>query len=246
MRVLVVSDIHANLTALEAVLVDAARTGYDVVWCLGDTVGYGPEPNECVATVRRLRALTVVGNHDWAAVGRMDIDDFNPEARRAVLWTREQLTLENLSWLSNLPDKPVTEGKFTLTHGSPRDPVWEYILFPSTAVANLEHFKTPFCLVGHTHVPALFLWREGDSSARALSPPPGQAIPLGGDARIILNPGSVGQPRDNDPRASYAILDTDKAIWQVRRVSYPFEITQAHMRAAGLPDRLINRLAFGW
>ena len=143
MRVLVLSDIHANLTALETVLEDAAQSGYDTVWCLGDTVGYGPEPNECVATVRRLSLLTVVGNHDWAAVGRMDIDDFNPEARRAVLWTREQLTLENLSWLGNLPNTPVTKGEFTLTHGSPRDPVWEYILFPSTARANLEYFTTP-------------------------------------------------------------------------------------------------------
>jgi predicted phosphodiesterase len=246
MRVLVLSDIHANLTALETVLDDAAQTGYDIVWCLGDTVGYGPEPDECVDMVRRLSDLTVVGNHDLAAVGAMDIDDFNPEARHAVLWTRKQLKPENLSWLSNLPSEPVTKDEFTLTHGSPRDPVWEYIQSFDTAYANLENFKTPYCLVGHTHVPALYVWREGDSSAQRLPLTPGQAIPLQGDARIILNPGSVGQPRDNDRRASYAILDTDKAIWQVRRVSYRIEITQAHMRAAGLPDRLINRLAFGW
>jgi len=246
MRVLVLSDIHANLTALERVLADAAQTGYDVVWCLGDTVGYGPEPDECVDMVRRLSDLTVVGNHDWAAVDKMDIDDFNPEARHAVVWTRKQLSPENWSWLRNLPGTPETKGEFTLTHGSPKVPVWEYIQSPDIARANLEYFTTPYCLVGHTHVPALYVWREGDSNCREISPTPGQALSLGGGARIILNPGSVGQPRDKDARASYAILDTDRATWQVRRVSYQVETTQAHMRVAGLPDRLINRLSFGW
>jgi predicted phosphodiesterase len=246
MRALVLSDIHANLAALEAVLKDAATVGYDVVWCLGDTVGYGPEPDECVARVRGLRAKAVVGNHDWAALGRMDVDHFNPEARRAVLWTQEHLNSNSLEWLGLLPSEPLVEGKFTLTHGSPRDPVWEYILRPSDASENLAYFDTPFCLVGHTHVPALHVWNAGDGKVRWSTPPFGKAMPLQNGARIIINPGSVGQPRDNDPRSAYAILDTEQMTWLPRRAAYPIEITQAHMRAAGLPERLINRLAFGW
>jgi predicted phosphodiesterase len=246
MRVLVISDIHSNRPALEAVLEDAGRFDYEAVWCLGDVVGYGPEPDACVTQIRLLKATCVAGNHDWAVLDRRDVDDFNPEAGQAVLWTRDHLSSENLAWLSDLPCTPLENGEFTLTHGSPRDPVWEYILYPSTARTNFDSFTTPFCLVGHTHVPVLYVWREGDAGVRVHSPTPGQSLALRDDLRIILNPGSVGQPRDNDPRAAYAILDTDEAIWLPRRVSYPIEITQARMRAAGLPDRLINRLAFGW
>ncbi len=255
MRVLVISDIHGNLAALHAVLEDAAHFNYEEVWCLGDTVGYGPEPNECITLVRQLKAVCVVGNHDFAAIGRMDIEDFNAEARRAVLWTRQELTGENLAWLSELPSKPIVKGDFTLTHGSPRDPVWEYVLYPSTARANFDAFSTLFCLVGHTHVPALYLWVDSETSVRAVSPTPNRALSLrateksGGaqsGLRVMLNPGSVGQPRDNDPRAAYAILNTKEATWLPRRVPYAIEITQAHMRAAGLPERLINRLSFGW
>jgi predicted phosphodiesterase len=255
MRVLVISDIHGNLAALEAVLEDAAHFDYEDVWCLGDTVGYGPEPNECVARVRMLGATCVVGNHDWAAIDRMDIEDFNSEARRAVLWTRNELAVESLAWLSNLPSTPIVKGAFTLTHGSPRDPVWEYILSPTVARANFDAFSTSYCLVGHTHVPRLYVWMGSDSAVRAVSPSINRPLALrGGESgegepaslRIILNPGSVGQPRDNDKRAAYAILDTREATWLARRVAYPIEITQAHMRAAGLPERLINRLSFGW
>ncbi len=246
MRVLVLSDIHANLAALDAVLADAKELDYETVWCLGDTVGYGPEPDECITRIRLLGAVTVAGNHDWAALGRMEVDDFNPEARRAVLWTRDNIGAENLAWLSSLPSQPLVQGEFTLTHGSPRDPVWEYVLYPSTATANLAFFPTPFCLVGHTHVPALYVAQSEDQKASLLRPTFGKPMPLRGGTRAILNPGSVGQPRDNDRRTAYAILDTDALTWLPRRVAYPIEITQAHMRAAGLPERLINRLAFGW
>jgi predicted phosphodiesterase len=246
MRVLVLSDVHANLAALEAVLEDARKDDYDAVWCLGDIVGYGPEPDACVNRIRLLNAKTVVGNHDWAVLGHMDLDNFNLEARRAIEWTQGHLSAENLDWLSRLPNEPLVEGEFTLTHGSPRDPVWEYILYPSTARANFEHFSTPFCLVGHTHVPVLFVSQESDSFVRILTPAVGRSIGLHDGWRIILNPGSVGQPRDSDPRAAYVFLDTDEATWEVRRVAYPIEVTQAHMRSAGLPERLINRLAYGW
>jgi diadenosine tetraphosphatase ApaH/serine/threonine PP2A family protein phosphatase len=246
MRVLVVSDIHANLAALEAVLADAEPFDYEAVWCLGDTVGYGPEPGECIARLRLLKARAVVGNHDWAVIGRMDAEDFNREARRGVLWTREQLGAESLAWLSSLSSEPIVEGDYTLTHGSPRDPVWEYILYPSVVHANLTYFDTPFCLVGHTHLQTIFSVAADDHTVNMIRFKPGQTIPLQRDRRSILNPGSVGQPRDNDPRAAYAILDTVKATWTPRRVAYPIEITQAHMRAAGLPERLITRLDFGW
>lgn len=245
MRVLVLSDIHANLAALERVLEDAAGA-YDIVWCLGDIVGYGPEPDACVAAVRELNALSVVGNHDWAVLRRMDVEDFNPEARNAVIWTRDHISRDNLIWLGNLPDQPLVRGEFTLTHGSPRDPVWEYMLYPSTAQANFQHFATRCCLVGHTHVPALHLLNPENPKVRALALLPGQELSLQDGWRAILNPGSVGQPRDNDPRAAYALLDTEKFTWEVRRVTYPVEVTQARMRAVGLPERLINRLAYGW
>ena len=252
MRVLVVTDIHSNLAALNAVLEDAGQFDYQAVWCLGDTVGYGPEPNECVARMRESAAVCVVGNHDWAVLGGMDVEEFNHEARRAVLWTREELSPENMAWLGSLPTAPISTGDFTLTHGSPRDPIWEYILYPSVARANFEHFATTYCLVGHTHVPAAYIWQEDEANVRAVTPSPGRPMALnetlgtGGRVRAILNPGSVGQPRDNDPRAAYAIVDTDEHTWLSRRVSYPIEITQAHMRQAGLPERLINRLSYGW
>lgn len=245
MRVLVMSDIHANLTALEAVI-DDAHGAYDAVWCLGDTVGYGPEPDECVQRVRSLGAITVVGNHDWAALGRMDVEDFNPEARRAVMWTREHLSDASIAWLAALPSQPITIGGFTLTHASPRDPIWEYVLYPSIASANFEYFDTRFCLVGHTHVPALHVMVQGENKLRLLAPTFGAEMVLKENWRVILNPGSVGQPRDNDRRAAYALLDTNSAVWEPRRVDYLIEVTQNRMRQAGLPERLINRLAFGW
>jgi predicted phosphodiesterase len=245
MRVLVLSDIHANLAALEAVLEDA-KGSYDSIWCLGDIVGYGPEPDECITRMRQFDVTAVVGNHDWAALGRMDVDDFNPEARRAVLWTRKHISPENLAWLGDLPSQPLVQDDFTLTHGSPRDPVWEYVLYPSTAAANFSHFTGPFCLVGHTHIPALYALHANETKVRALVPALGKRVSLRDGWRVILNPGSVGQPRDNDPRAAYALLDTEQTTWEERRVGYPIEVTQAHMRVAGLPERLINRIAFGW
>ncbi len=210
MRVLILSDIHANLTALEAVLEDA-KGSYDVVWCLGDTVGYGPHPDDCVQRVRDLEAVAVIGNHDWAALGRMDVEDFNPEARRAVLWTAEHLSEESIAWLSALPSEPIEVEGYTLTHGSPRDPIWEYIMYPSIALENFRHFATRHCLVGHTHVPALHVLVDGEKKSTLDAPEFGASMPLKPKTRAILNPGSVGQPRDNDRRSAYALLDTEKA-----------------------------------
>ena len=241
MRYLIISDIHSNLAAFEAVLADAGS--FDKVWCLGDVVGYGPDPNECVAQLRDLPHICVVGNHDWAALGNMDTEDFNPDAKRACHWTREQLSPSNLEYLETLPKSLIKES-FTLTHGSPRQPIWEYILDSSVAQANFEHFDTRFCLVGHTHVPVIY--RDNPNQAcDTLTPSLDDPLVLGED-RLIINPGSVGQPRDGDPRASYAILDSDELTLEYRRISYPIEVTQARMVERGLPVRLIMRLAYGW
>ncbi len=243
MRVLVLSDIHANLAALEQVLEDAGQV--DAVWCLGDVVGYGPDPNECIDLLRSIKPEHwLAGNHDWAALGKLDISDFNPMARVAALWTREQLTPENRAFLERRPTRErATDPRFTLAHGSPRHPVWEYILDLQTAAVNFAHFDTPYCLVGHTHVPVIF---QQLNSRVGVSPfAPSQPIQLT-EERLIINPGSVGQPRDGDPRASYLILDTEALTVTLRRTPYPIEETQTRMRKAGLPARLISRLAYGW
>lgn len=241
MRHLIISDIHANRVALETVLRDAAP--FDMVWCLGDIVGYGPDPNECVARIQEFEHIAVAGNHDWAALGMLALDDFNTEARMAHLWTREELSPASREYLQRLPVR-LEQGDFTLAHGSPREPIWEYILDLGTATINFSHFSTPFCLVGHTHLPLIFIADETTGRPIVVIPDIGTPIPLRG-RRMILNPGSVGQPRDGDPRASYAILDTDAMTWEIRRVAYPIEITQERMRARGLPRRLIARLEVG-
>ncbi len=243
MKILILSDIHANLTALDAVLSDAGS--FDATWCLGDVIGYGPDPNECVALVRELPALTcLTGNHDAAVLGEIDVEAFNYEARVGVMWTKRVLNGSNARFLrSQVPMTLLEEA--TLAHGSPRSPIWEYILDTATAAANFEHFKTPFCFVGHTHVPAIFKEQpEPSYNAGLLIPEPNSVIQL--EPRMIVNPGSVGQPRDRDPRAAYALLDTE--TWQLdyRRVPYDVEAVQQRMREAGLPERHIQRLAAGW
>jgi predicted phosphodiesterase len=260
MRVLILSDIHANIIALETVLSDAAGE-YDTIWCLGDIVGYGPRPNECIELIRGKAALAVMGNHDWAVLGRpgINVDDFNPQARQVVMWTRSQLTAENLAFLDELPDIPVHpdgEGDILVTHASPREPVWEYMLTPTIALENFACFDESLCFLGHTHKPAIFRWRlpqaEDHNGVPAtvhyLQPSVGAGVQLATSSsqRLIINPGSVGQPRDNDARAAYAIFDTEERIWWQERVAYPIELTQNQMREAGLPKRLSDRLSFGW
>lgn len=241
MRYLVISDIHANRPALEAVLKDAPS--WDAVWCLGDIVGYGPDPNDCVTRVQELEGLVIAGNHDWAALGILGLESFNTDARHAHLWTQRELSEFSREYLRELPTR-LEQGEFTLVHGSPREPIWEYVLDLAVARASFDHFSTLFCIVGHTHLPLVFALNEEAHRCYTIVPEPGVPIPLG-KYRMILNPGSVGQPRDGDPRASYAILDTDAMTWEIRRVAYPVEITQERMRARGLPERLIKRLAVG-
>lgn len=241
MRYLIMSDIHANLVALEAVLDDAPD--FDELWCLGDLVGYGPNPNECVERIQSFSHISLAGNHDWAALGKLDLDSFNVDARTANKWTQSELTPAVREYLNELPTHMERDG-FYLAHASPRKPVWEYIIDANVAYVNFKHFSTLFCLVGHTHIPLVFEWDEQQQRCATMIPPFPTPLVLG-PHRAILNPGSVGQSRDGDPRASYAILDTENTTWEFRRVVYPVEITQERMRARGLPRRLIERLEVG-
>ncbi len=242
MPILVISDIHANLTALEAVLQDAGSI--DGVWCLGDLVGYGPDPNDCIARVRGLNNLVcLIGNHDAAALGQIDVDTFNAEARLSVQWMQTELTQESLAFLRDLPERVVV-GQVTLTHGSPRNPVWEYILDTRVARYNFAHFETDFCFVGHTHLPVVYTDQNGQSPIRLVIPEGEAQIQL--TPRAIINPGSVGQPRDRDPRAAYALYDPENNMWTYRRVKYDIAQVQKRILDAGLPPRHATRLSEGW
>ena len=243
MRILIISDIHANLIALDTVLAEAGSP--DAVWCLGDLVGYGPSPNECVARVRALPNLKcLVGNHDKAVLGEIDITIFNGDARTVIEWTQREAASETLDYLRALPESD-SHAEFSLYHGSPRQPVWEYILDRWTAQQNFPLFTTRYCLVGHTHTPIVY--REmGDDTVCREEPPDYRKPRHLNSNRLIINPGSVGQPRDNNPAAAYAVLDTDRMVWEYRRVPYDVAATQARMRAANLPERLAARLALGW
>lgn len=242
MRILVISDIHANANALEAVL--EAATDYTDVWCLGDLVGYGPDPNRVIDMVRDLPNLQcIIGNHDAAAVKMLNLDTFNTEAKLVIQWTQNQLTPENHQYLVDLPEKTELE-YVTLAHGSPRSPIWEYILDTRTATENFEDFYTPYCFVGHSHVPVIFYLGDEQIMANMILPDEFTRVTL--TPRAILNPGSVGQPRDRDPRASFGIFDADEHVWEYHRVEYDINGVQERMRQANLPKRHIDRLNIGW
>ena len=250
MRILLVSDIHANLEALEATL--AAAPSFDMVVNLGDIVGYGASPNDVTARVRDLGKIFVRGNHDKAATGVMDIDDFNPMAASAAIWTRNQLTPENLEWLRALPRGPVSLPDFPqvqLVHGSPNDED-EYVVSLGDALAPLITLSTPLTFFGHTHLQGGFF--VTDSSADGLRPEyqtVGQAesvaLQLKPGARYLINPGSVGQPRDGDWRAAFAVFDTDAQLVHFHRTPYNLKAAQDRIFAAKLPARLATRLAAG-
>jgi predicted phosphodiesterase len=265
LRVAIISDIHANLPAFETVLKHMGSV--EAIWCLGDLVGYGPQPNECISALRERAHICVPGNHDWGALGKLDLGAFNRDARSILEWTHSVLTPENSKYLDELPVQQVVKwASCTLVHASPRDPMWEYLLDLFDAAECFPLFSTRYCFLGHTHVPLIFLDVAG--TVKAAIPEHDESISLDirpyspnhaehegdeGGPRMIINPGSVGQPRDRDPRAAYMMLelpdDPETSGWQATltfwRVPYPVEETQALMKKMGFPPRLISRLEMG-
>jgi diadenosine tetraphosphatase ApaH/serine/threonine PP2A family protein phosphatase len=238
-RIGVLSDIHANLPALDAVL--AAMPSVDALWQLGDVVGYGPSPNEVVARLREAGAEGVRGNHDAAALGELETEDFNVDARRAIEWTRSVITDDTRTWLGARPQRAELAG-FTLVHGSPRDPIWEYVTSTPVARAGIDAMQTRSGLHGHTHVPIAFVLEDGRLDA--VAPGDGSTLTIAG-RRILANPGSVGQPRDGIPTASWLVLDTDSDAITWHRTAYDVEVVQRAMIQAELPARLVERLSYG-
>ena len=294
MRYAIFSDVHGNLDALQAVLLDIEHvvssrgTRIDQIWCLGDVVGYGPEPSECVRRVRGRCDICIAGNHDWAAIAKLDLADFSEGAAASAEWTRSRLALEDRNYLKALPETTAV-GHFTLAHGSPSNPIWEYLTTADTAAPSFPYFDTLFCVVGHTHLPTIFLQPLTDrvtpmrAARRAVSQKLALAMAVPGgptrsslesgelsstsgqnpalapcervtptegvwrippNYRAIVNPGSVGQPRDGDPRASYMIYDSERGF-EFRRVPYNVAETRRKIHLQGLPASLGERLATG-
>jgi diadenosine tetraphosphatase ApaH/serine/threonine PP2A family protein phosphatase len=241
MRIAVLSDIHGNLHALEAVLADVASASVEEVWCLGDVVGYGPQPNECCDLVRERAAISLCGNHDLAVLDALDVGEFSGDAAAAARWTAGVLGAAQREWLSSL--RPLGRRREAqLFHASPRDPVWEYVLSEPAALAGLRATDAPLVLVGHSHVALALAW-AGDEIEGGLAPAE-TTVELAG-ARWLVTPGSVGQPRDGDPRAAWLLVDDEARRATFRRVVYDVERTQEEIRDRRLPDALASRLAHG-
>jgi len=242
MKILLISDIHSNIVALEAVLKDAGNV--DAVWCLGDLVGYGPEPDACVDRIRALpNLLCIMGNHDAAVSGLRNIDRFNDEAEKAILVTRSIISPSSVEYLQNLPETLETETAL-LAHGSPRNPIWEYILDSLTAKMAFAYSKLDYIFVGHTHIPVGFFHdKKNDKMTKKLFK---DKEKLHLHDQMILNPGSVGQPRDHDPRASYGIYDLEANTWQIHRVAYDIKSVQERIVKVGMPEKHATRLSDGW
>ncbi|MFC1962066.1 metallophosphoesterase family protein [Chloroflexota bacterium] len=242
MRIAIIADIHGNLTAFKAVLDDIGqRGGVKGYWCLGDVVGYGPEPRQCLDLLRSLKHVCVAGNHDWAAIDKISTADLNPDAAIACRWTAKQLRKKDIAYLESLP-LTIVKNSFTLVHGSPREPIGEYVISMNIAQTNFSFFETRYCLVGHSHTPLVFKEEKGETTSSRLFP---DIKLLLGESRLIINPGGVGQPRDGDPRASYAIFDSDFGNINLHRVPYDIEAVQEKIMKEGLPLRLATRLSHG-
>lgn len=248
MKIGFLGDIHANLEALTAVLEAAAALGVDKYVCIGDIVGYNPNPVECIKLIRGLDTLCIVkGNHDEYAAGDIPLTAFNPQAAAAIEWTRRQLSEADRQWLRQLPYKQdvytgsIPPARFTAVHASLEDPHhYGYIFDRCTAAASLQYQWMPLCFVGHTHTPMAFIKRQNDIFSGAYG-----KLDIADDCKYIINVGSVGQPRDRNPRAAFAIYDVDQATVTLHRVEYDIALTQRKIRAAGLPERCAERLQYG-
>jgi predicted phosphodiesterase len=242
MRIAIVSDIHGNRQAFEAVLDAVAGSDSEELWCLGDLVGYGAEPDACVELARRHAAICLAGNHDLGVCGSLPLEEFSRGANLAAKWTQGVITPETLAYLKQL--EPVnTDEPVGLYHASPRDPIWEYVLSPLQAELCLDVQSHRVCLIGHSHV-ALYFCRAVGSSATGETRGADEELAID-SGEWLINPGSVGQPRDGDPRAAWLELDTDRWTAVYRRTEYDIAAAAAAIRAARLPDSLAERLAFG-
>jgi predicted phosphodiesterase len=246
MRYLILSDIHANLTALDAAL-EAAKGRWAKAVCLGDIVGYGPDPNEAIERVRSLDAVTIRGNHDKVVASLIDAEDFNPVARSAALWTRDQLRSENREYLEKLPKGPISIDGFSIVHGAFHDED-EYVFSPAQAIDGLLEAPSAVAFFGHTHLQGGFALRDDQVGVLHFTPSGGRpfsTFTTEPGSSYLLNPGSIGQPRDGDPRSAFAIADLENSSVEFWRVPYDIEAVQARMAQAGLPEPLILRLSFG-
>jgi len=236
----IISDVHANLEALETVLEDTGRQGAERLWCLGDVVGYGADPNPVCERIAAQADLAIAGNHDWAAVGKMKIGYFNSAAALAIDWTAEQLSDASREWLAGLPLMRL-EGEARLVHATPSDPAgWQYVLSSPDAEAELGSYSETLCFIGHSHFPAAY-----ESDGARLRYLPEERVPLVAGRRYLVNVGSVGQPRDGDPRAAYLLYDTEGRELVRRRLEYDIEAAAQKILQAGLPEFLAQRLQRG-
>ena len=242
MRVALLSDVHSNVAALDAVLAHAREQRYEAVWHMGDLVGYGPDPDAVIARMIEEGAVGVMGNHDAAVAGIIGLEAFNERAAEAARWTMGAVSKASLAYLSALP-RMVEDGPYTRVHGTANDPMWEYLSTYDSAQRHFESVRTPYSVVGHTHLPLVVREIEG-GAVGATAPENGECVELG-EGPVCLNPGGVGQPRDGDPRSCYALLDTDEGHVTFHRVEYDIALTQARMRERGLPVMLIERLTLG-
>lgn len=245
MRIGILGDIHSNLEALTAVVAAMREEGVDEWVQVGDLVGYGPEPQPCIDLVRELGCTVCLGNHDAAVLGLLDTTYFNNFARAAIEWTKGQLRPQDMAYLRNLP-LVVHRDIYTVVHGTLHMPEqFGYVISPVEALDSLALQEKLLCFVGHSHVPAIYMQRDGDPRELAVVYQPEAEARISGYRRVLMNVGSVGQPRDEDPRAAYAIVDTDEMVARIRRVAYDIPGVQRKIRRAGLPEMLANRLALG-
>lgn len=246
-RIGIFGDVHGNLPALEAVLAHAGEC--DAWWCVGDIVGYGPDPNECTEKCRQMCDAVVVGNHDLASIGELDLSAFNPLARAACEWTGSVLEEKNVLYLGGLPKHERPANEVLLVHGSPLDPVWEYVLSKRAALLGFDSFTETLCFHGHSHAPAVFEYRDtvehGPGRLELTVPLDGTSVRLENGSRYMLNVGSIGQPRDGDPRSCYVTYDPVSGVVEYHRVEYPVARVQEKMMEVGLPVFLVERLASG-
>ncbi len=255
-NILIISDLHANLAALQAVVADfITQAGQpSAIWCMGDIVDYGAEPNEVIAMLKEYPTICVAGNHELAVLGQEELALFNPDARKSVIWTQQHLNADSLDYLRGLP-RTITlatdNADFTLAHGSPRDPVWEYVLESEEAADNFLVMETTHGLIGHSHLPIYFKMIQLDNKHAGVGRALGEhddVLKIGDyhtRERLLVNPGGLGQPRNGDPRSSYIIYDVENATMRYRRVAYDIKATQAKIHAAKLPERFAKRLERG-